>query len=208
MQLGPIAILAVLGAPPTHGEVAHRRVAGIEMAVIHQIAGRIDRSRLDLEPLSLFAFAPHHRESLALRHRHDGARTVTVERAAASRRKLLNVTPVGSAGEAEAHDLHPLAFHRIVIENESIDVRHQITFPRAHRQAFIFLKEFPLWTETVAELKGIAEDELIIVKKVDHMWRVGTRKKAHRLVRDIEMLIRNVKRECEDRAGAPFEGLF
>src|SRR2546429_57473 len=157
---------------------------------------------------SLFAFATHHRESLALRLRHDGARTVTVERAAASRRKLLNVTPVGGAGETEAHDFHPLAFHRIVIENESIDVRHQITFPRAHRQAFIFLKEFPLWTETVAELKGIAEDELIIVKKVDHMWRVGARKKAHKLVRDIEMLVRNVKRECEDRAGAPFEDLF
>src|ERR1044071_5738100 len=85
VQLGAKPVLAVLGTAPAHGEMTQHPVSGVEMPVIHQIAGRIDRSRLDLEARALLAFAPHHRESFALRNANDRARAVAMKRAPASR---------------------------------------------------------------------------------------------------------------------------
>src|SRR6266550_7220298 len=40
------------------------------------------------------------------------------------------------------------------------------------------------------------------------MWRVGARDKAHRVVGSIEVLVRNVQRDRENRARSPFESLL
>ena len=92
----------------------------------------------------LFAFAPHHGEALALGYANDRAGPVAVKCAPAAGRKFLHVTAIGRSRKTEAHDLHALALHRIIIESEFIDVRNQITFPRTNGEPLIFLKEFPL----------------------------------------------------------------
>src|SRR5215475_14802165 len=92
MQLGAEAVLAVLRAAPAHGEVPQRCMTGIEVAVIHQIAGRIDRAGFDLEARMRLAFAPYHGKAFTLRHTHDRARTMAVEFATAADRKFLHVT--------------------------------------------------------------------------------------------------------------------
>src|SRR5262245_24537110 len=84
MQLGSIAILAVLRAPAAHRKVTQGKVSRIEMAVIHQITGRVNRPGLDLETCPLFAFAPDHCEPLALRDANNRTCSVTDTRAPAT----------------------------------------------------------------------------------------------------------------------------
>src|SRR5438128_1973846 len=165
VQLCSIAVLAVLRAPAAHRKVAQCLVSRVEMTVVHKITGRINGPGLDLETCPFFAFAPDHGEALPLRHANNRAWPVAVERAPAARRKLLDVTAIGRSRKTEAHDLHALALHRIIIESERIDVRDQITFPRTHGEPLVLLKEFPLRAKPVAELEGITEDKIIVVKQ-------------------------------------------
>src|SRR4249920_253923 len=95
MQLGSIAVLAVLRAPATHGKVAQCLVSRIEMAVVHKITGRINGPGFDLETCPFFALAPDHGEALPLRHADNRTGPVAVKRAAAAGRKFLNVTAIG-----------------------------------------------------------------------------------------------------------------
>src|SRR5882672_6877152 len=183
-------------------------MAGIEMAVVHQIAGGIDRAGFDLEARPFLAFAPDHGKSFALSHTNDRAGAVAVKGTAASGGKFLHVTTIGRAGESEAHDLHALALHRIVVERESIHIRHQITFPRADRQFFVLVEKLAIRTKAIAKLKRIAKNKIFVVKQIDHVRRVGAGEKAHWLIRSVEVLIRNVERNGEDRPGGPFKGLL
>ena len=98
MQLGAETVLAVLRAAAAHGKMAHRTVPRVEMTVIHQIAGRVDRPRLDLEALPLFTVAPYHRETFALGNANDGSRPVAVKGAAAPGGKFLHMAAVGGPG--------------------------------------------------------------------------------------------------------------
>src|SRR5439155_18954326 len=102
----PKPVLAELRSASAHGKLAQHAVASVEVTMIHQIAGRIDRTRFNLEARPFLAFAPDHGEPFALSHTNDCARTVTVKGAAASGGKFLDVTTIGRAGETEAHDLH------------------------------------------------------------------------------------------------------
>src|SRR5262245_8953082 len=122
VQLRSIAVLAVFRAPTAHRKVAQRRVSRVEMAVVHEISGRIYGAGLDLEPRSFFPFAPDHGEAFALRDTNDRSRPVSVKSAAADVRKFLDVTAVGCSRQTEAHDLHAFAFHRIVVESEFVNV--------------------------------------------------------------------------------------
>jgi hypothetical protein len=133
---------------------------------------------------------------------------VAVKRAPAAGRKFLNVAAIGCSRKTEAHDLHTFTLHWIIIESERIDIRDQIAFPRTHSETFVLLKELPLRSKPVAELKGIAKDKIIVVKQIDDMGRVGAPKKTHRLIRSIEVLIGDIERNREDRSGAPLESLF
>src|SRR5262249_17847323 len=124
VQLRSIAVLTILRAPAAHREVAQRRVSRVEMAVVHEISGRIYGAGLDLEPRPFLPFAPDHGEAFALRNTNDRARPVTVESAAATGRKFLHVTAVGCSRQTEAHDLHAFAFHRIIVESKFVNVRN------------------------------------------------------------------------------------
>ena len=182
-------------------------MSGVEVAVIHEIAGRIDRAGADLEALPLFIFfAPHHRVARSLSDADDRARPVTVESAAAADGKFLNVAAVGRPGDAEAHDAHALSLHRIVVERKRVDVGHQVGLPAAHREPLVMAKKVRVVVEPVAKLKRIAEDELFVVKEIEQMRQVGPRQKTHRLVLgDVEVLVGDVERDREDRPRAPFE---
>src|SRR5215831_3902287 len=124
VQLRSIAVLAVFRAPTAHRKVAQRRVSRVEMAVIHEIAGRINGAGFDLESCSFFPFAPDHSEAFSLGHTNDRTGAVTMERAPAAGRKFLNVTAVSCSRQTETHDLHAFAFHRIIVESEFVDVRN------------------------------------------------------------------------------------
>src|SRR6185436_17736797 len=91
MQLGAKAVLAELRAPPAHGKVAQRAMTGIEMAVVHQIAGRIDRAGFDFEARPFLAFTPDHGKSFALSDTNDCAGTVAMKGTAAACGKFLDV---------------------------------------------------------------------------------------------------------------------
>src|ERR1700756_3083131 len=95
MKLCAVTVLAVLRTSTAHREVAQSCRSGIEMAVIHEIAGRIDRAGLDLETCPFFTLAPHHCETFSLSDGNNGARAVAMKQAATSCRKLLNMAAVG-----------------------------------------------------------------------------------------------------------------
>src|SRR5207342_3604642 len=94
VQFRSIAVLAVIWAPAPHGKVAQCLVSRVEMAVVHEITGRINGPGLDLETCPFVAFAPDHGEPLALRHTNNRAWPVAVECAPAAGRKLLDVTAI------------------------------------------------------------------------------------------------------------------
>src|SRR5262245_19790294 len=164
VQLGPKAVLAVFRTPAAHGEVAEHSVPRIEMAVIHEIARRINRAGLDLEARALFPFAPHHGKTFALGHADDRAGTMTVKLAAAAGGKFLYMAAVGRACQAEAHDLHAFAFHLVVVEPELVHVRHQIALPGADRELFVLVEKLPVRPEAIAKLKRIAKNKIFVVK--------------------------------------------
>src|ERR1043166_3114746 len=208
MQLGPITVLAIFRTSPAHRKVAQRRGSGVEMAVVHEVSRRIDGARLDLETCPLFTVAPDHRETLTLRYRDNRARSVTMKQTAASRRKLLNMAAVSRSRQAKAHDLHAFAFHGIFIERKSVHVRHEIAFPRAHREPLIFLEELALGAKPIAKLERILKNKIVVMKKIDHVRRVRAAQKTHRLIGSVKMLIGNIQWNSEDRARAPFERLL
>src|SRR5262245_3535141 len=192
VQLGPKAVLAVFRAAPAHGEVAQSAMTGIEMAVVHEIAGRVDRARFNFEARALLPFAPHHGKTLAFGDADDRARTMAMKLAAAASGKFLNMAAVGRARQTEAHDLHALAFHLVVVEREFIHVWHQIALPGADREFFVLVEKLPIRAEAIAELKRIAKNKIFVVKQVDDMRRVGSGEKTHRLVGGVEVLVRHV----------------
>jgi hypothetical protein len=136
------------------------------------------------------------------------AGTVAVERAAAPRRKFLDVAAVGRPGKPEPHNLHPVALHWIVVERKHVHVGHEVAFPRTYGEPLVFLKELALRPEAIAKLERISQNEIFVVKKVDYVRSIRSGKKPQRLVRDIEVLVRDVQRDREDRARAPLECLF
>src|SRR5437867_1128298 len=208
VQFRPEAILAVFGTSTAHGEVAQGCVYGVKVAVVHQIAGRINRAGLDFEARALLAFAPDHGETFALSHAYDRARAVPMKSAPAPRRKFLDVTTVGRAREAEAHNLDAFALHRVIVEGEFIHIRHQITLPRADRQLLVLIEKLAVGTKAIAKLKWIAENKIVVVKQIDHVRRIGAGEKTHRLGGSIEMLVGNIERYCENRPRAPLKRLL
>src|SRR5687768_12298725 len=112
-----------------------------------------------------------------------------MKQAAAPRGKLLNVTTIGRAREAEAHDLHALALHRIIVQRKRIDVGNQIAFPGTNCELFVLVEELAIGTKTVTKLKGITKNEILVVKQIDHVRRIGAGEKAHRLVGRVEVLV-------------------
>ena len=128
MQFGSETVLADVRAAAAHGEVAQGRMAGIEMAMQHQIAGRKDRARLDPKRVR----SPPSRQTIAkpvpwvtkrMRRDHGG------ETGPAPRRQIPKRGNLGRAGKAEAHDLHALASHWIIVERKLVDVGNYIGLP-------------------------------------------------------------------------------
>src|SRR5512132_4388501 len=52
------SVMAVFGTIAAHGEMAHVAFAGIEVAMPHEIVGRIDRADFEFMTLSLLAVPP------------------------------------------------------------------------------------------------------------------------------------------------------
>src|SRR5258705_5067350 len=203
------AVMAVLRTVAAHGKVAHGAATGIEVAVPHEIVWRINRADLKWMELAFFAVLPQHDVTFALRNDDHRAWSVAMKGTAATRRKLRHMTAVSRVGEREAHVLYAFAFHGKIVEGELIDVRHQISFPVTLCHAFIVAQKLVAFVETVAEIKWITKDEILVVKNIDHARASRTGKQAHRVVaRSVVVNVRGIQRNREDRALRPFKGDF
>jgi hypothetical protein len=61
--------------------------------------------------------------------------------------------------------------------------------------------------KAVLEIIGEIEDELDVVIEIDHRGEIRHRQETdHVLARAVEMLIKTIERDGEDRSGLPFEG--
>src|SRR5205823_2655702 len=88
------AIVTVLGTVAPDGKVTHASLAGIEVTVPHEIIRRVDRSLAEIVALPFLAVFPKHHIAFALSDDNDRSGAVAVEGAAASRRKLRDVTAI------------------------------------------------------------------------------------------------------------------
>ena len=169
MERRPIAILTELRASAAHGEVSHGGVAGIEVTMKHEVAGRIDGPGTDLETLAWFVFAPHHGKACTLSYRNHGARPVAVKSAAASYGDLLYVAAVDGPRQTKAHDADPFALHGVIIQSEGVYVRDKVRLPTAECKRHVMLKKIRLVAKAVMELEGIAKDKIFVMKQVDQV---------------------------------------
>src|SRR4026208_2064832 len=156
--------MAVLGAVAAHGKMAHGAVACVEMAVPHEVVRRIDRADLELVALALLAVFPEHHVAFALSDDDHRPRTVAVKGAAATRRKLPNMTTVGRVREREAHVSHAFALHGKIVERELIHVGNQIGFPIPVGDVFVEAQEIVALMKPGAKVEWIWADELPSVK--------------------------------------------
>src|SRR5262249_39731463 len=63
--------------------------------------------------------------------------------------------------------------------------------------------------KTVAEVKRVTKDKILIVKNIDHARASGSRKQTDGFVpRAVEVLIRRIQRDGKHRTGYPFESNF
>src|SRR5262245_5151269 len=74
---------------------------------------------------------------------------------------------------------------------------------------FIKLQKLLTVMKTVAEVKRITKDKILIMKNIDHARASGSGKQTDGFVpRAVEVLIRRIQRDGKHRAGSPFESNF
>ena len=179
------------------------------MAVVHEVAGRVDGARADLvDPLLGVALPPQHDVAFALGDDEDGAGPVPVEMAAAPHRELLDMAAVGGVRQGEAHDAHALALHGEVVQRELVDVRDEVGLPATGGQPRVGAEVVVLVAEAVLEHERVAEEEILVVEHVEQARTGGGGHQPHRLrPGDVEVLVGSVQRDGKGGPGAPLEGL-
>ena len=100
------------------------------------------------------------------------------------------MTAIGGVRQGEAHVLDPFALHWKIVQDELIHVRDQIGFPISIRHVFIEAQIVLAIMKAIAKVKRVTENEIVIVKNIDHARTGRTGKDTNRLgVRAVEVLI-------------------
>src|SRR5258706_12114216 len=105
--------------------------------------------------------------------------------------------------------LDVLALDRKIVEWKMIDIGDQISFPVAVGDMLVIAQELIALVKTVAEVKRIAKNKILVVKYIDHGGASRADEQPNRFAaRTIEMNVGGVQRNGEDRSRPPLEGHF
>src|SRR5215813_12484215 len=116
---------------------------------------------------------------------------------------------IGGIRQGVTHVPYPFALHGKIIEYKLIHIGNEIGFPISIRHMLVKLHKLLTVMKTVAEVKRVTENKILIVKNIDHARASGSRKQTDAFVpRAVEVLTTRIQRDGKHRTGYPFESNF
>src|SRR5215813_13286710 len=116
---------------------------------------------------------------------------------------------IGGIRQGVTHVPYPFALHGKIIEHELIHIGNEIGFPISIRHMLVKLQKLLTVMKTVAEVKRITKDKILIVKNIDHARASGSSKQTDGFVPGaVEVLIRRIQRDGKHRARSSLESNF
>src|SRR4030095_727204 len=133
-------------------------------------------------PLALFAVLPQHNVAFTLSNNDHRSGTVAMKSASAHRRKLRHMAAIGGVRERKAHVPYSFSLHRKIVEGKLIDVWHQVGFPIAVGYMLVVTQKLFSFVKPITKIEGVAKDEVLVVKDIDHARASRAREQPDRFV--------------------------